>query len=76
MIIAAGLTLVAKNCTLHGAFWLPGLAGYPLRSRCAKNTLWVVAPCSMKMSQQYMNILVKLTGDFRFQCNFLKQYSF
>jgi len=51
MKIAAGLTLVAKSCTLHGAFWLPGLADYPLRSGCTKNTLWVVAPCSVNMSQ-------------------------
>jgi len=53
MIIAAGLTLLAKSCTLGGSFLLPGLADYPLQSGCTKNTLWVVAPCSMNMSQQY-----------------------
>ena len=67
MIIAAGLTLVAKSCTLRGAFWLPGLADYPLRSGCAKNTLWVVAPCSMNMSQQYFG---EINWGFSFSMQF------
>jgi len=69
MIIAAGLTLVAKNCTLHGAFWLPGLADYPLRSGCAKNTLWVVALCSMNMSQQYFG---EINWGFSFSMQFFE----
>jgi len=69
MIIAASLTLVAKSCTLHGAFWLPGLADYPLRSGCAKNTLWVVAPCSMNMSQQYFG---EINWGFSFSMQFFE----